>query len=249
MSDPTTFTLDNAWVVEFPTEPAGVLRLGPGRVRVDAAFRLRERGEDDWYAVIDCDLRLADADGKVWQATSTFLSNGLFYHVIDLARPEPGRWLRNAPAAWREALEQRPMLSDVPATYDDRFYRYVWLDNTGFCWQFKYFAATFTLAAFDESTLVVSADQVFCSWNPLPGMGPDGPLPVPPRRPPLSQEEQAEELDRLEESGEAGDFDHQQAVAYLIEAGRLLFRDTAMHDEDEGWNDQPTSRPLVFRRS
>ena len=168
-----TFTLDNGWRIDFPTKPAGVLRLGPGPVRIDARFSRRFRAEDGWYTVLDCRLRLADAEGRLWQATSTFVSDCLLYPLIDLARKEPGRWLRKAPPTWREALEERALLRDVASTYDDRFYRYVWLDNTFFVLQFKYLGAAFTLAPLTADRLVVSAAHLFCSWNPWPVHGPD----------------------------------------------------------------------------
>src|SRR5262245_8843708 len=135
----TPFTLDNSWIVEFPT-PDGVLRLGPGLIRLEARFSIRQQDDEGyWWTMLGCDLRLADADGRLWQATSTFNADWLFYPLVDLSRREPGRWLRKAPAAWREALKKRWLVREVPTTYDDRFYRFVWLDNTGFCWQFKYF--------------------------------------------------------------------------------------------------------------
>jgi hypothetical protein len=34
----TPFTLDNGWIIEFPTEPAGVLRLEPGSIHIKARF-------------------------------------------------------------------------------------------------------------------------------------------------------------------------------------------------------------------
>ena len=43
-------TLDNAWFVEFLTEPAGVLRVGPAKVRATFRFVARDRDENDCVA-------------------------------------------------------------------------------------------------------------------------------------------------------------------------------------------------------
>jgi hypothetical protein len=252
----TTFVLDNAWNVEFPTEPAGVLRLGPGKVQVQARLSERHRAEDGWFTVLDCELRIADAAGKVWQATGTFYSGWLLYPLIDLARKEPGRWLRNAPEEWRTALAERSLIQNVSHTYDDRFYRYVWIDNTAFCLQFKYLGASFAIAALSDDQIIVQVGELFCSWNPLVAAGPDGnPLPVHPlslfesARRRQSDEEFEEEVDRLEALGEFGDYEHIQPLAYTIDAGRLLFRNTVPPDNNEDWEDQGLDRPLVFRRT
>jgi hypothetical protein len=244
------FTLDNAWNIDFPTEPAGVLRLGPGKVRVQVRLSERYAAEDGWFTVIDCELRIADAAGKVWQATGTFDSEWLLYPLVDLSRREPARWLRNAPKEWRTALEKRPLLQGISHTYDDRFYRYVWIDNTAFCLQFKYLGASFDIAALSDDQLIVQVGQLFCSWNPLVVAGADGaPLPVGPPRPKLTDEEYEEEIERLEEAGEFGDYEHIHPLAYTLDAGRLLFRNTTAEDEDEDWTDTRIPRPLVFRRT
>jgi hypothetical protein len=243
------FTLDNGGTIAFATDAGGVLCLGPGKLRVDARFAEQYRAEDNWYAVLNCRLRIADADGTLWQATTAFHSRGLLYPLIDLSRPEPARWLRNAPAAWGEALKTRPLIRDIPATYDDRFYRQVWIDNTAFCLQFKYLPAGFEIAALAPDRLVVRVADLFCSWNPLPAAGSDGaPVPVPPSRPPRSPEEIDAEDERQQETGESGDFEHIHPLAYAIDAGRLLFHNTAAQDEAGHWCDLDVSRPLVFQR-
>jgi hypothetical protein len=142
-------------------------------------------------------------------------------------------------------------LRDVSSTYDDRFYRYVWLDNTFFVLQFKYLGAAFTLAPLSADQLVVSVADLFCSWNPGTVQGPDGdPLPAPPPRAPLTQEELEEEEERFQEQGESGDYDHAPPLAYTIDAGRVLFRNTAWeNEEEEHWQDLDVPRPLVFSRA
>ena len=57
----TPFSLDNSWALEFPTEPAGVLHLGAGKIRFDARFSERHRGQDGWFSVVECELRV---DGR-----------------------------------------------------------------------------------------------------------------------------------------------------------------------------------------
>jgi hypothetical protein len=233
--------LDNAWFVDFPTEPAGVLRLGPGPVKIAYRFSLPEASDEDWWALVDCTLRLSDAGGQVWQATSHMLSPWLLYPLIDLSRRQPARFLENSPAAWRKALSERPLMEKVPATYDDRFYRYVWLDNMGVSLQFKYMGAYFSVAALDGGRLVVAVKDVFCCWNPVRLEGPRGaPLPVPkePAREPSEEEEE-----------EGGDYDEMPALAYEIDVGRVLFHNTARRDEDEHWSDDNRLLPLLFLRT
>jgi hypothetical protein len=245
----TPFTLDNGWVLEFPTEPAGVLRLGAGKIRFHAHFSERHRGQDGWFSVVECDLRVADAEGACWQATNTFFAQWLLYPLIDLSRKEPARWLRNASLEWREALEQRPLIGGLSAVYDDRFYRHVWIDNTGFCLQFKYLCAGFDIAALSEDRLAVRVSDLFCSWNPLPVAGPDGtPLPLPrPLRIP-TDEERNEEDERALEEGRSGDYDTIHPLAYTVDAGRVFFRNAAALDAEGEWQDGETGRPVVFRR-
>jgi hypothetical protein len=234
----TTFVLDNAWNVEFPTEPAGVLRLGPGKIQVQARITERLRSEGDWYAVLDCELRIADAWGKVWQATGTFRSDWLFYPLINLARKETPRWLRNAPEEWRTALRDRALIRAVPWT-DDRNYRAVWIDNTAVCFQLDYICVNYDIAALSADQCLVQVSRATCSWNSLPVAGPDGtPLPVSPARPPLTEHRRSE----------SGDGDEIQPLAYTLDAGRILFRNTGVEDS-EGWWDQAISRPLLFRRT
>src|SRR5262249_51369692 len=72
-----TFPGDNGGRTASPPTPAGVLRLGPGPVRIEARFSRRFRAEDGWYTVLNCRLRIADAEGRLWQATSTFVSDCL----------------------------------------------------------------------------------------------------------------------------------------------------------------------------
>ncbi len=245
----TSFILDNGWNVEFPTEPAGILRLGPGKIRIDARFLERYRAEEGWYTILDSELRIADADGRPWQATASFQSGWLLYPLIDLSRKEPGRWLCKAPASWTEALKKRTLIGDAPHCYDDRFYRYVWIDNTGFCLQFKYFGVNFAVAALSADRLLVQVAEMFCCWNPLPVAGPDGtPLPVPLNRCIPTDEERMEEDDRFQESGDSGDHDEAQPLGYEINAGRVLFRNTAWEEREEpGWSELTVSRPLIFR--
>src|SRR5206468_2295919 len=83
--------------------------------------------------------------------------------------------------------------------------RYFWLDNSGFEWQFKYFGLRYALAALDEATLVVRVSDVWCSWNPMQALGPDGaPLPLSQRGPSLDEASE-EEYERRRKAGEFGD--------------------------------------------
>jgi hypothetical protein len=241
------FTLDNAWIVEFPTKPAGVLRLGPGKLNLSARMSVCHRAEDNWYSVVACDVRLADHDGQLWQATSTFHSHHLLYPLIDLSRKQPARWLRKGPPEWRQALKSRALIRGLTATYDDRFWRCFWIDGTGIPLDFKYLGAVFDIAVLNESKLVVSVKNLFGSWNPVPLEGPDGrPLPVPPRRPAMSEEEAEEADERFQETGESGDYDHMPDLAYEIDAGKLLFRDTAEPIEG-GYMALGMPRPPTFQ--
>jgi hypothetical protein len=245
----TTFVLDNAWNVEFPTEPAGVLRLGPGQVRIQANLTERYRREQDWYTVVDCELRVADAEGKVWQATGTWLAEWLVWSLIDLSRAEPGRWVRNAPEEWRTALQKRILIREQSFSSDSRGHCYFWLDNTAFDWYLKYWGIQIDVAALSTDQLVVQLKDSWSSWGPVPVAGADGsPRPVGSIRTRAEWdqwlEEQSSQLSDLEE---AGDEDECPPVAYLLDAGRLLFRNTAFYDEQQDdWEEMLVNRPLVF---
>jgi hypothetical protein len=245
----TAFTLDNAWNVEFPTKPAGVLRLGPGPVRLAARFSERARARGFFAAtVIECELRLADADGKLWQARGGFLSECLLPMILDLARPEPPRWLHNAPPSWRTALAT-PLIRKQPYTEDNGLYRCLWIDSTGITWHYSAFTVDFTIAALSERELVAQVGGVHYLWWPLPLADAAGaPLPVPPARTPAQQEEWMRgEFERLQAELGLSEEDPEPPLAFLVDASRLLFRNTALEDM-EGWFDLPTSDPLVFRR-
>jgi hypothetical protein len=229
--------LDNAWFVEFPTEPPGVLRLAPGSVKVSYRFSIGEGNADGWAADVECTLRLADADGRLWQAVSRMPSYWLLYPLIDLSRKQPARYLDSGPVAWREALTERPLLQNVPATYDDRFYRYVWLDNMAVSLDFHYLGAAFDVAALDGGRLVVAVKDLFCCWNPVRLENARGaPLAVPkPSGEPAEEEE-------------GGDYEHMPAVAYEIDVGRVIFHNTARrNDDDMPWIDTPLFRPVAGR--
>jgi hypothetical protein len=248
----TTFVLDNAWNVEFPTEPTGVLRLGPGKIQLQARLSERRRlqGEESGCSVIDSELRLTDAQGQRWQTTATFFSHWLLWPLFDLARKEPGRWLRNAPAEWRAALEQRQLLDDVDSTYFTNFVSSKWLDNTGFRVEFKYVEPDFVIAALTADRLVVQVNGLTWAWNPVPVAGPDGsPLPLPSMWPPAEVEPRQPRPPWYERQPLGGE--PIPPLAYTIDAGRLLFRNTAREVPAESgrtWQDENVSGPLLFRR-
>src|SRR5262249_15440922 len=52
-----------------------------------------------------------------------------------------------------------------------------------------------------------------------------------------------------DEEGEIGDYDDARPLAYEVDAGRLLFDNTARYDEDNAWVRMPVAVPLQFRRS
>jgi hypothetical protein len=244
----TPFTLNNGWIIEFPTEPAGVLRLEPGAIRFDVRLSLRHHDGEGWCDVAECRLRLADVEGHLWEATTTFRSPWLLTPLLDLSRKESARWLRRAPPEWQEGLKQAPLIKLV-AAYDDRIHRYPWIDNTGFYLRFKYQPASFVIAALAPDKLVVEVGDLFCSWNPLPAAGPDGAPAVLPRpfRVPTDKEREEEDERNLKE-GWSGDYEHIHPLAYPIEAGRVIFRNTAVQDTEGKWRECPSAVPVIFHR-
>ena len=245
----TPFTLDNGWVVEFPTAPGGVLRLDPGKIELEARLSERYRAEDGWFSVVNCELRLADAEGELWQSTTAFFARCLIYSLVDLLCKEPAGWLRNAPATWRDALSKHSFISGLNAVYDDRFYRLVWIDNTGFCLHFKYLYAGFQIAALPPDRLVVQVGELFCSWNPLMTASPDGsPLILPKRLHIPTDEERDEEDARSRHEGWSGDYDTIRPLVYPIAAGRVWFRNNAVQDTDSEWHEPSVDLPVIFRR-
>jgi hypothetical protein len=253
----TPFTLDNSWIVEFPA-PGGLLRLGPGKLKMSARLAVCHRAEDDWFTIVDCDVRLADRDGNLWQATSTFCPDWLIYDMIDLSNKQPVRWLRKGPAEWGEALKKRALIRGLTWTFDDRFYRCFWIDGTGIPIQFKYLGADFDVAALSDDRLVVSVKNLFGSWNPAPLEGPDGSPLLPPLAPPVEPQTDEEieadeeaheaEQERLHSSGEAGHYDHMPAFAWEIDAGALLFHNSAALSKEEGWTERFVPVPPRFAR-
>ena len=243
------FTLDNGWIVEFPTDPAGVLRLEPGKVCLNARLSGHKQTEDKTFLVVLCELRLADAEGRLWQTETAFFSRHLLYPLIDLSRKESAYWLRNAPEDWLESLKQQPLLTGLSAVFDDRFYRLVWIDNTGFCLHFKYLYAGFQIAPLPPDRLVVQVGDLFCSWNPLPTAAPDGtPVSLPNPLRISTDEERDEEDRRYRKEGWSGDYDTVHPLAYPIDAGRVFFRKTAVQDSEGEWHELSIDQPVIFRR-
>jgi hypothetical protein len=239
-------TLDNHWFVEFLTEPAGFLRLGPALLKASFRLSIKHRHASEADDLLACSLRLADAEGRLWEAESILTPRVLMEKVVDLRRREPARWLEHAPPRWHAALRQ-PLIKGLHDQFDDRFYRYFYLDNTAFSLQFKYLYSEYDLAHREGTQLLVRVSGWFGNWNRLPAEEVDGRplLPLPPvkRSPPKEEDEDDQEEDEEEEW-----LENLAPLVYPLDCRELLFRNTAYLQPNGVSRETDVPAPLLFRR-
>lgn len=236
-------TLDNAWFVEFLTEPAGVLRVGPAKVRAEFRFTAVDRDEQgEAVRILGCQLRLADSEGGMWQGESVFPARVVLDELIDLTRPEPARWLSHAPKEWREVFKGQLLVRGACQLLDDRFYRWFYADNTAFTIQYKYQAPSYDIAHLGGGRLLVRVCGLFGNWDPLRIEGPGG---APVRYTATSPDPDQDDPEGPEGFG---DYDNLEPLVYPMDVRRLLFRNTAARSPDGYWEDNGLAAPVVFRR-
>jgi hypothetical protein len=241
-------TLDNSWIVEYATDAGGVLRIDPATIR--AAYRLRvERiAESSSHTRVFCLVRLADNEGRLWQAESAFSADVFLRHLIDLGRKEPPHLARNLPQPWREALNRPCLAEGTYAGYDHRSYRYFYLDGKAWFVRFKYQGAYHDLYPLDGGRILVRSRTLYAEgWNPLP-LEDEAGLPLPAGAPYQAPdyEEDEEAYDAWADSDEHGDGNvpdlfHEMDIRPLLFRARLPLNVEAFWDSD-------LPAPVVFRR-
>jgi hypothetical protein len=239
----------NKWVIEYPIEPSGVLRIDPCELRAGISFDFTRQGKGgDIFSLL---FRLADEAGRVWEARLEPSPRLFVEALVDLSRKEPAHFEQHAPALFRRAFKRKPVLQ-THDMLDDRFYRYFVLDDMAVVLNFKYQAPAYTLVVLDQRVLLVREEGFFCCWNrhhvPAPGYLPSKPVPpvpVPPTTP--EDEEKYEEWVEEQSEGE-GDYDHPPPVVYTLRLRDFLLADRIYPQEGGSFAESDIPRLLTFRR-
>src|SRR4051812_10567930 len=90
-------TLENAWVVAYPTDTGQWLRVAPAAVQARYRFSVLRENSEWGRVMVSCQVQIADAEGRLWQCDSPFASAILFDALIDPTRDRPGGWVQRAP--------------------------------------------------------------------------------------------------------------------------------------------------------
>jgi len=228
--------LSNHAQVDFLTDAAGVLRVGPGKT--SATFRLdfHHRGKER-CDILSCVTRLADATGKVWEAEAVFTPAVFMEKLLDLNRYPWTDFFESAEQDRKDAFTNASLLEDVGDLYDDRFYRYFLVGAAVIHVQFKYLSPNYDIAYLDSRRVVVRVRGLWGSWDSLTFEEGD--------------------VAGVQEAGEAGrgntwgDIEEVPAIAYELETRELLFRNLACPEVDspDCWHDNDVPLPLKFRRT
>src|SRR5213080_2291487 len=97
--------LTNKWVIEYPVEPSGVLRIDPCEVRAGIAFDFIRQGEGgDIFSLL---FRLADHEGRLWEARLEPSPRLFVEALVDLSRKEPAHFEEHMPADFRRELKRK----------------------------------------------------------------------------------------------------------------------------------------------
>jgi hypothetical protein len=239
--------LDNAWVVEHRAGPAGVLRFAPARIAASFRFLVKHTIPSEGMATVACLVRVADAEGRLWQAESVFTPRALLEKLIDLSRRQAPYWLESAPEEWRRACRQRVLMRGIGHASDDRGHHWFYFDGTAFYWRFKHFGITFDIIHLEGTRLLIRIAHSYGSWAAMPIEGPDGQPQSPPPRPERDEDEEEDE-DEDEEMG--GWLENLDPMVYELDCRELLFHNTAYLQTDgfEMYRENEIPIPVVFRR-
>jgi hypothetical protein len=238
--------LDNAWTVEHRAEPSGVLRFGPASLKAEFRFFIKHRCKEEGIATPAGVVRLADAEGRLWEAESVFRGLALLEKLIDLSRQQAPCWLNNAPEDWQKACAERVLLADVSDATDARDHSYFYFDSSAFYFRLKYFGIKFDIAHLAGRRLLVCITQVFGSWEGMPIEGPDGRPQATPLRPPPDEDG--------DDAWPGAHMHNLDSMVYEIDCRELIFCNSAyLHNEGiEGltawYRQSDLPLPLVFRR-
>src|SRR5262245_14551482 len=181
------------------------------------------------FEVLCCQVRLAEADGRLWQSDSYFSPNVFMRHWLDLSRPEPPVWEDAAPEEWRAATRTTALLKEIEDSFDHRAVRVFHIGEMACYLHFKYLGVLYDLYRLDEERLLVRVRDPFGSMNPLPLCDEQGePIP-PPRR---GKEDVGEDED------EGIDYDHYPPSLYPLDIRRLLFQNFQRGEQEDWWDSE-----------
>jgi hypothetical protein len=236
-------TLDNAWVVEYRAGPSGVLRFGAGRIAAGFRFVVKHRTESEGRITVACQVRLADREGRLWQAESVFTPAVLLEKLIDLSRRQAPLWLESAPDEWQQPCKRQVLLPGVGDAYDDRGHHWFYFDGTAFYFRFKHFGISYDIVHLEGTRLLITIDT-FGSWAPMPIECAEG-LPQAPPPKPVRDEDDEEDV---EETGEW--LENLDPLVYELDCRELLFHNTAFLNTDgyEMYHESAVPLPVVFQR-
>jgi hypothetical protein len=229
--------------VEYRASPSGVLRFEAGRIEAGFRFLVKHVTASDELVTVACQVRLADSEGRIWQAESVFTPEVLLERFIDLSRRQAPYWLESAPEEWRQACKRRVLLAGVGDASDDRGHRWFYFDGTAFHFRFKHFGIRYDIVHLEGPRLLVTIDT-FASWAPMPIEGPDGLPQVPPPKRVRNEDEEKD----VEETGEW--LENLDPLVYELDCRELLFHNTAFLNSEvfEMYHESAVPLPVVFQR-
>jgi hypothetical protein len=220
-------TLNNNWVVEYPTDTDEVLRVNPAEIRAEYRIGIVRDSASGHNCLLGCRVRVADERGRLWVSDSCFSPHVFFHAMFDLTSRRRPRWVRTL-AGIVSAERLVRCEGSIPNHGDYHFY----LDGQGCAWDGDWAGARFSLVKL-EGGLVVLAENQFGCWSPFHLQDDQG-EPIPPPSPPT-----------LPPEDEEGHLDTFPPIAYPIDLQRLLFRNRQLSEGPEQDNETPL--PVVFR--
>lgn len=240
--------------VAYPTDRGGALVVGLDSV--DLEYRLDfDHGGDparvaEGLVNVACLHRLPDAAGDVWEARTCFSSDLFVNRLLDLDSLIPPTWAHRDSERVK-VIAERPLLTGLPLTRDDRFYRRFWIDDALLEIQFKYQGLTIDVGYQDENRVVVRVSGFFGSWCHAP-MESDCYLPKweGGRVRPPQQEYDGLEDPTVEYAGDetpGGWLESLSPVVYSLWVREFLFRNDATWEREYPAG-APFPRPLTFRK-
>lgn len=100
------------------------------------SFGVKHKGKD--VDVVHSLVRLADAQGRLWEGESIWDVGGIVERMTDFGSTTAPLKFENAPAEWKKAFAEGLFLSGARGLLDDRFYRRLLLEDQVFNIPFKY---------------------------------------------------------------------------------------------------------------
>ena len=118
-SSRTALTLDLAGPRTLTTESGG-LALGPGVVKLCMDLYFAERDDAEGIDRLGVRWQCQDGDGQWWMAEASFPVWFLAQALFEDDPPALARYAAAAPASWRRALAEQPLLTGVRDLWENR---------------------------------------------------------------------------------------------------------------------------------